>query len=65
MGLERFYTDAGRPAFIKDVKAGKRAAGLKVSIVYARAYDFQRLWDKAGQGGEEELRQPPLPGILA
>ncbi len=47
MGIKRFYTDAGMPAFVLVSKSVSGAQDATQSIVYAKAPEFIKLWNAA------------------
>ncbi len=62
MGLERFYTDDGRPAFVLATRPGNKASEATGGITYPRAPDFKRLWDKAEGGQQAKVDNQVEPG---
>jgi len=54
MGVERFYTKDGMPAFVRVTMRVSGQDEAAVRIVYPRAYDFTKLWDR------EPIRSPEI-----
>lgn len=46
MGVERHYTPDGRPAYVILYKTRRDGSKQALRLVYPKAADFGRLWDK-------------------
>ncbi len=52
MVIGRFYGKDGRPAYVVLYLVNKDGFKRALRLVYPRAADFSRLWDKAVEAGD-------------
>jgi len=57
MAIERAYRPDGLPAYVIVKQPGKTGTGQATSLVYPRAQNFQKLWDR-GFGSTKVLVIP-------